>query len=96
MAPDLAAYIIISLGQKKKYLDLVFSFISSVDSEIKKINETRIYINLKHVRQLSTLKEKDYKSILKQKVLFNFGLKLSRYETNNFDLLYFRGLYKES
>lgn len=68
MAPDLALYIIISLGQRKKYLDLVFSFISSVDSEIKKINETRIYINLEHVRQLSTLKEKDYKSILKQKV----------------------------
>lgn len=67
MAPDLALYIIISLGQTKQYLDLVFSFISSVDSEIKKKNETRIYINLEHVRQLSTLREKDYKSILNKK-----------------------------
>lgn len=69
MAPDLVLYIIISSGQRKKYLDLVFSFILSVDSEIKKINETRIYINLEHVRQLPTLKEKDYKSRIVQREL---------------------------
>lgn len=80
----------------EKYMDLVFPFILSVDSEIKKINEIRMYINLEHVRQLPTLKEKDYKSILKQKVLFNFVLKISRYKTNNFDLPYLRGLHKES